>query len=195
MKLYYSKTSPFARKVLVTVIEKNLLDQTELVLANPFGEADELQYVNPLGKIPTLVVGEMVLFDSPVICEYLDAINRPWLESSRFNQLCQAALADGVIDAALAIVLENRRKSDEKSPLWIERQQNSILRSLPVMQQEIDNLHGDISFAHVAFGCALGYLDFRLPGLDWRVGHADLAEWYYKFAQRPSMLDTIPPVS
>lgn len=165
----------------------------EIVLCNPFENAQQLQVLNPLGKIPTLVHNDLVLYDSPVICQYLDELAEPWLDSDRMIQLRQSALADGVIDSALAIVLENRRTDNLRSLDWIDRQMTTIKRSLPVMQGELNTFKNSHMFSQVTFGCALGYLDFRLTDFDWRSGYRGLANWFGDFNARDSMLQSRPP--
>lgn len=198
MKLFYANTSPYARKVRVVAAEKNLDGRIEAVLCNPFDESPELKAANPLSKVPSLVMdnGE-ALYDSPAICEYLDSLtpgNRliPEKGPARWTVLRRHALADGILDAAFAVVMERRRPEGEQSPSWIERWSAAIGRSVDVLEKEIGSFPAETDLAHIAIGCALAYLDFRLPDLEWRTGHPETAKWFETFAERPSMKDTRP---
>lgn len=198
MKLFYANTSPYARKVRVVAAEKNLDGRIEAVLCNPFDESPELKAANPLSKIPSLVMdnGE-ALYDSPAICEYLDSLdpnNRliPEKGPARWTVLRRHALADGILDAAFAIVMERRRPEGEQSPSWIERWSAAIGRSVDVLETEIASFPTETDLAHVSIGCALAYLDFRLPDQEWRTGHPETVKWFETFAERPSMKDTRP---
>lgn len=184
MQLYYSVTSPFARKVHMLALAAKLPD-LELVKANPLTD-EALRAVNPLGKVPALVDGDMVLVDSPLISEYLDDKAVALGNSSFFDRGGKAyyahqsvhALADGILDAAVATVMERRRQDSEKSAHWMRRWHLAITGTLDWLnvQQlgEAANPHIG-TFAAVA---ALGYLDFRLTDLDWRKQRPDLASWY-----------------
>ncbi len=197
MKLFYSPTSPYARKVRIVAAEKGLDDRIELVPCNPFEDADELRRVNPLGKVPCLMLDDgTALYDSPVICEYLDAATpTPRLlpaDERRWRVLRLQALADGMLDAAVAIVMERWRPEGERSEGWIRRWSDAIRRGADTFAEEIATLPETISLAHVAMGAALGYLDFRLPELEWRADRKSLATWYETFAERSSMRATRP---
>src|SRR3974377_2247191 len=136
MKLYFSTTSPYVRKVRVVAIEKGLADRVELVAANPWPDPAAVVAVNPLGKVPTLVTDDgLALYDSPVICEYLDALAPaapllPRSGSDRWQVLRCQALCDGILDAAVAIVLERRRPEAERSMLSEKRSADAIRRSV-----------------------------------------------------------------
>jgi len=184
MQLYYSPTSPFVRKVHMLALVAKLPD-LELVRANPLAD-DTLRAVNPLGKVPALADGELTLIDSPLICEYLDDKSIALGNPSFFHKdqpdyfLIQRthALADGVLDAAVATVMERRRQDSEQSSHWLRRWHQAITSGLAWLEsQDIGNAtHPHIgTFATVA---ALGYLDFRLPNLNWREQNPTLARWY-----------------
>ena len=198
MELYYSITSPYARKVLVLIQEKGLGDRVDLTLCNPFADADKLQQVNPLRKIPALILDDgSSLYDSPVICEYLDSLDRnistiPAIGIDRFNVLRQQAIADGIMDAAIAIVMETRRTDAERSKSWITRWEKAINASLDVLESEIQNCFTNIDIGQITVACALGYLDFRLSDLTWRNDRVQLTQWFDLFSTRPSMKQTIP---
>ncbi|WP_310427717.1 glutathione S-transferase N-terminal domain-containing protein [Chamaesiphon sp. VAR_48_metabat_135_sub] len=214
MKLYYSVTSPYARKVLVLIQEKGLGDRVDLTLCNPFADVEKLQRVNPLRKIPVLILDDgSSLYDSPVICEYLDSLggvprlralqvdslqeNRdipmiPTTGIDRFNVLRQQAIADGIMDAAIAIVMETRRTDAEQSTAWINRWATAINASLDVLETEIQNSDDNIDVGKITIGCALGYLDFRLSDLHWRNERGYLTKWFDRFVTRKSMKQTVP---
>ena len=196
MQLYYSQTSPYSRKVRVFIAEKGLSDRISLVLCSPFEDGDTLQQFNPLGKVPTLVLDDgSSLYDSRVICEYLDGLDSSLLTIApsgmeRWQILRLQALADGMMDAIFSITTENRRTDAERSLKWIERWQAGITRSLDVLETEIHHFPTDINLSHIAVGCALAQLDFRLPNLNWHSRLPNLSKWYTTFALRDSMVNT-----
>ena len=175
MILRYSPTSPYVRKVSVVARELGLLGQVECVPTDPWAPDSNLSEQNPLGKVPTLITeaGE-ALFDSHVICEYLDGIHgRPKLipedPKTRIEALQLEALGDGVLDAAvLAFIEAERRPETSRWPVWASRQRAAIDRSLDWLSGHRDLLGGQIHIGHLTTGCALGYLDFRLDDLNWR---------------------------
>ena len=199
MKLFYLKTSPYSRKVRITILEKGLADQVEHILSNPFDEAVELKALNPLGKIPTLVLGDgRVVYDSPVICEYLDTLNGngelvPSDNDARLLVNTWQALADGIIDASYNIVMEGRRDESERSAGNVERWKGSIIDSLQQVEHQINTLPNELTIAQITLGAALGYLDFRLSYLEWRNGYPQTASWFEQFSAQPSMVATEPP--
>jgi glutathione S-transferase len=199
MKLFYSKTSPYSRKVRIAILEKGLADQVEHILCNPFDEAVELKALNPLGKIPTLVLDDgRVVYDSPVICEYLDTINNhgqlmPSDSDARLQVNIWQALADGIVDAAYNIVMEGRRDESERSASNVERWKASIHNAVDQVERQIETLPDRITMAQISLAAALGYLDFRLSYLEWRNGQSNTAAWYEVFAKRASMIATQPP--
>lgn len=203
MKLFYSTTSPYARKTRAVLREKGMLGQVEEVLVNPWSEDDadvaELRAINPLGKVPALIgpAGESY-FDSRVICAFLDAQsgNRPLIPQGgeeRFRVLRAEALADGVLDAAVNIVIEGRRPAEKQSDAMLERCAAGITRSLQAMSEALPYLPKDITLGHIAFAVALGYLDFRVAHLRWRERHVGLSQWYEELSARPSLSETAPP--
>lgn len=200
MKLIISPTSPFARKVRVVMAEKRI--DYEPVVDIPWEPDTRVPDYNPLGKVPVLVMDDgSTLFDSRVIVEYLDNItpvspllpkeNRPRIAVRRWE-----ALADGVVDAASAIFVENKRPEARRDPDWIARQQGKILRGLEAMTEELGEkawCTGDFfTLADIAVGCALGYLDFRFPDILWREAHPSLARLAEKLAQRQSFKESAP---
>ncbi len=199
MKLRYSPTSPYVRKVMVTALETGLDKKIEKVPTNPWDPDTDLTKDNPIGKVPALKIeGGDTLFDSPVICEFLDEMHKgdklfPPAGGTRWTVLRLQALADGILDAAVARVVEGKRPAELQSKDWLERQKKAIARSLDALESSVDELEGrHLNIAHVAIGCALGYLDFRHPGDEWRKGRPNLAKWYEEFSKRPSMQATVP---
>jgi glutathione S-transferase len=199
MKLYYSTTSPFVRKVNVFAIETGLDKQIELIKTNPWQAEDVLTAENPLSKVPTLITAEgMVIYDSRVICEYLDSLHDgeklfPLNPKARWQALSLQALADGILEAGIARFLERKRDVALQSKDWDALQKKSVVRCL-------DNLEdtfviwsvAKLSIGTISVACVLGWLDFRFSDEDWRVTRPDLAAWFEKFAARPSMTSTTP---
>ena len=197
VQLFYSSPSPFARKVRVAAREKGLAGGMTEVECNPFADPPELKQYNRLAKVPTLVHGEMVLYDSPVICEYLDARKDghrliPRAGAERWRVLRAQALADGMMDAAVALTLERRRPPTQQSLPTQERWRGHITGALESMEEQLPDLTGILNIGHIAFAVALGYLDFRYAETAWRKQHPGLATWYDPFAQRPAMQQTLP---
>jgi len=202
MKLRYSPTSPYVRKVAVTATEAGLDNCIERIETNVWDPATDIAEDNPLGKVPALTVEDgTVLCDSPLICEYLDSLNQgqkliPAEGPARWQVLNLEALGDGIMDSAVAQVIENRMRPEEaRWAGWIERQKGKIGRALDALEAKAagSGLDGPVTLGSIAVGCALGYLDLRFPEDDWRAGHPKLAAWYEGFSQRPSMQASEPP--
>ena len=198
MQLVYSETSPYARKVRMLVLEKGLGERVQLVVANPLEDPPELLAANPLSKVPALLVEPgFALFDSPLLCAYLDSLAEPALVPAagraRWQALRLEALADGVVDAAVASVMEGRRPETQRSPEWLARWTAAILRGVEALESESDLLRGPFGLAAIATAAALGYLDFRLPAIDWRARAPRLADWRVEVGQRESFRLTAPP--
>lgn len=195
MKLYYSPNSPYARKCRVVAIEKGVLDRIDLINVNPMDSAPELLAVNPLGTVPALVTREgLHLCESPVICEYLDGLSSEtplYPEADRICVLAMAALADGIMDAAVACVLEGRRPPERQYQAWVDRKQAAILRAIDKLAA-VDLSAAPLSIGTIALAVALAYVDFRLPQLGWRTKYPKLAVWVDAFSKRESMLKTQP---
>jgi glutathione S-transferase len=204
MKLFYSSTSPYSRKVRLVILEKGLDAQVETVLVDPFGASAALNAANPLGKVPTLLLdnGE-ALFDSPIICRYLDSLSNdqpliPLAGWQQWTTLRWEALADGMTDAAYHIVMERRRPASEQSSTWLAHWATEIQRSLQEMENKAAELAGDITLAHLAAGAAVGYLDLRMPDVLYEAACPQVAAyprllvWYEAFKTRPFMLATHP---
>lgn len=203
MKLIAALASPYSRKVRIVLAEKKI--EYEFIIENPGDPATRVPEYNPLGKIPVLILDDnTTLFDSRVIVEYLDhasPVGRliPDDTRARIQTRRWEALADGCTDAANAVVVEKRRAADKQSAEWIGRQQGKIDRALKAMSEELGNrtwCSGDhYSLADIAVGCALGYLDMRLPDTQWRRDYPNLEKLAEKLNKRPSFVDSAPPKS
>jgi glutathione S-transferase len=201
MKLYGSLTSPYVRKVRVLLIEKNI--PCELVVCDPHQPDSIVRRHNPLGKVPVLERDDgSNLFDSPVIIEYLDGLGGdaliPAAGESRWRVLRWQALADGILDAVVARLLETRRPSERQSPEAMALQEGKVARALGFADEscgaEAYLVDGRFTFADVALGVALAYTDFRYPH-DWRAKHRRLASWFALTSARSSFVETQPPPS
>jgi glutathione S-transferase len=200
MKLFYSATSPFVRKCLVSAHELGLSESLELVPAapHPVNRDRTLVACNPLGKAPTLVADDgIVLYDSRVICEYLNAMGDGHLlcatGSSRWAALVDQALADGLMDAAVLTRYETAvRPANLRWGEWTAGQLEKVTCALDdVERNPRDGKRVDLGT--IALGCALGYLDFRYASLGWRDTYPKTAAWFDQFAERDSMKATRPP--
>ncbi len=199
MRLYYSPASPFARKVLVLMHETGQLDDIDLVFAtgSPLDSSQMPTAQNPLGKLPALERSDgPALYDSRVICRYLDGRIQAGLYSQNrlWEILTLEATADGMMDAAVLIVYEARcRPENMQSDDWMNGQWEKISRTLDAINTRwISHLAGPLDMGQIALGCALGYLDFRHSDRNWRKGRDELDDWFASFAQRKSMLATVP---
>lgn len=198
MKLLYSPTSPFVRKVLVVAHELRLADRIELVAepANPINRNAKIVAVNPLGQVPTLVTDDgQMLADSRVICEFLDQLGGGGIlfprNSSRWPILTDQAMADGLLAAALLARYETTlRPAERKWTEWLNGQMDKIRTTLAALEQTAAKLGGRVDIGTIGYACALSYLDLRFPDLDWRTPHPQAAAWYAAFEQRPSMAAT-----
>lgn len=199
MRMYSSPTSPYVRKVRVSAHELGLdarLERIDITLS-PVNPHRELLTRNPLGKIPALLTdsGE-TLYDSPVICEYLDSLAGggrifPAEAPARWVALRRQALADGLIDATVLVRYETAvRPATLQWPQWIEGQFLKVRTALDVLEQ--DTLEGPFDIGAISIACALGYLDFRFPEERWRETRPRLAAWYATASTRPSLVSTRP---
>jgi len=201
MKLIGTPTSPYTRKARVVLAEKRI--DYDFVIDVPYDAATAVTDYNPLGKVPVFVLDDgNTIFDSRVIVEYLDnasPVTKLLPEDTRHRIQTRRweALADGCTDAAVAIVMEKRRPEALQYDEWIARQQLKVERALLVMSEDLGNRTwccGDFfNLSDVAVGCCLGFLDLRLPELDWRAVYPNLARLAEKLAQRASFKDTVPP--
>jgi len=204
MKLRYSPTSPFVRKVVVLAIETGLDAKIERLPTTvaPIKPNDELAHQNPLMKLPTMTTDDgQVLFDSRVICEYLDSLHSgpkifPPSGMARWVALRQQSLGDGILDAAVLNRYETAvRPKELQWPDWSAGQMRKIRNGLAALDGKVGEgaLAGPLTIGQITVGCALGYLDFRYPNEGWRERYAGLAKWYADFAKRKSMTATVPP--
>jgi glutathione S-transferase len=203
MTLFHNPASPYVRKVMVLLHETGQLDRVALHASQltPVNPDTTLNQDNPLGKIPALRLADgNVLYDSRVILDYLDQqhVGNPLIPregSARWRRLTLAALADGVMDASVLIRYELALRAPEKHwELWLDGQRDKIRRALAVLEADaIAELASHFDVAAISVACALGYLDFRHPDLQWRDAQPQLAAWYAEVSQRPSMLATQPP--
>ena len=203
MKLIGSTTSPYVRKVRVVMAEKKL--DYQFLQENVWATDTTIAASNPLGKVPCLVMeGAEAVFDSRVIVEYLDTLSPvgrliPATGRERAEVKTWEALADGLLDAAILVRLENTfegRSEAQRSPAWIDRQMGKVDASLKAMAQGLGDkpfcsgIH--LSLSDIAVGCALGWLSFRFPEIDWRAEHPNLARLMDKLALRPSFSESQP---
>jgi glutathione S-transferase len=200
MKLHWSPRSPYVRKVMIVAHELGLADRLETVRTVVGGTTPHLALMreNPLGKIPTLVMEDgSVLYDSPVICEFLDTLHDgpklfpSWPE--RLTALRRLALGDGMLDIALAWVGERFRPKEKQSMPHSTLWEAKIRACVDALETEAGPLAAEaLAIGHIAIGVALSYLDFRFDDLQWREGHERLAAWHASFDARPSV--TASPV-
>lgn len=202
MKLLYSPTSPYARKVRIVAAEKRI--EIEMVTVELSASDCPVNNHNPLGKIPVLIMDDGdSLFDSRVIVEYLD--NRtplahliPQEQGKKIWVRRWEALADGVCDAAVAVRMEIRRPAHLQDPDFIERQLGKVSRGLELMSHDFGAgkwcVNDTFSLADIALGCVLGFLELRFKEIDWQRQYPNLAEHYAKLMKRTSFQETAPPV-
>lgn len=194
MKLYHSGASPFVRKVNAVAIHHGIA--LERVATNPHDSPAALLADNPLSKVPALVTDEgIALCDSPLICEYLDSIGTnarliPDHGAPRWNALRVAALADGIMDAAVGRRMQAAFPQDEGRQRFDARAKAAIARALDVLEGEDDA--APLTIGSVGAVCALGYLDFRFAGEDWRAGRPRLAAWYERTVKLAPFAETMP---
>jgi glutathione S-transferase len=208
MKLRYSATSPYVRKVMIVIHERGLSDRIALEKTDPWSPATDLPHDNPLGKVPALMLADgTALFDSPVIIEYLDMLTSsesglvgngsllPETGPDRWTALRFQALADGICDAAILRRLEGNRPEQLRSADWMERQRAAVARSVDVLEADAAKLGERFTIGSVAVLAALGYLDFRFGHEDWRPGHTALSAWFDRESKRESFIRTAPPAA
>lgn len=200
MKLFYSPASPYVRKVLVVAALCGLRDRIELLpyAGTPVSRDQGAASHNPLGKVPTLVTDDgQALYDSRVICEYLDAQAGGKLfgaGAARWPALVRQALGDGMLDAALLARYEGfLRPAELRWDAWTDGMMAKLAAGLDRLEATASELGDTPDIGSIAVGCALGYLDFRYADLDWRSAHPALAAWFARFSETPAMVATRPP--
>jgi glutathione S-transferase len=192
MKLYYSGTSPYVRKVMACAIIRGLDGRIEKHASNPHESPADLVADNPLSKVPCLVTDDGVsLFGSQLICEYLDSLGEgqalfPTSAATRWRALKFQSLGDGILDAAVPCRGEQGKARDAQ----ISRYLTVIARTVDVLEKDPPHKHVDIGSITVA--CALGYLDFRFAAVPWRPGHPGLTAWYEAFLPNKGIAETAP---
>ena len=196
MKLAYSPASPYVRKVTACAIARGINDKVERWKVGTTDPA--LLGLNPLSKVPTLVTDDgLKLYDSPVICEYLDSIGSaprlfPAAGPARWIALTQQALGDGILDATQPRRREIALPQDEGRKTYIELQQGKVKHALAELESQAASL-GDLkTIGEITIGCALGYLDFRYANEPWRPGHPKLEAWYARVVKLPPLAETMP---
>ncbi|HAY48996.1 glutathione S-transferase family protein [Thalassospira sp. MIT1370] len=195
MILRSSGPSPFGRKVKMVAKILGIYDRLTVEMSNTNDPQDTLRQQNPLGKIPILILDDgRKIFDSRVICEYLDAqvdgiTLHPTESDARWEALTLQALGDGIVDASILQVYENRmRPEDKRHDDWLSYQADKVKRSLDQLSQTPPSLEGDLTIGHVAIACALGYLDLRFEG-KWRASYPALVAWLDAFRARVPAFD------
>jgi len=197
MKLAYSPNSPYVRKVMACAIIRGLDGQIEkwTIAASDAQVAAR----NPLAKVPTLIADDgMALFDSPVICEYIDSLGSapklfPAAGPARWNALRQQAQADGIMDASQPRRREIALPQDDGRKEYIATQRLKVDRAVAAFEAEADSLGMLTTIGEVTIACALGYLDFRYANEPWRPAAPKLAAWFAKVSEMPAIKNTIPP--
>jgi glutathione S-transferase len=199
MKLHWSPRSPFVRKVMIAAHELGLTDRLTCVRTVVATTKPHLELMeeNPLSKLPTLVLDDgIVLYDSPVICEYLDTLHAgpklfPPEPRARFTALRRQALGDGFLDFLL--LLRNEGERAHPSEVHLASYNTKRAAVLRMLEREAGDLaKSPFTIGHVAIGCALSYLDFRFAKDDWRTAHPAIARWHKEFTARPSVRATEP---
>jgi glutathione S-transferase len=203
MKLYYSPSSPYARKVRVLALEAKLDKKIDMVnvALTPVAPNADVDKHNPIGKIPALSVKGIDLFDSPVICEYLDSQHKgrklfPRKGRDRWVALRQQAMADGLLDAALLARYEGALRPEDKR--WSEWSQGQVKKMNGVLDQleaEAKSLRGKLTIGTISVICALGYLDLRFGDMGWRDKRPKLGKWFQQISKLPSIKATVPPAA
>lgn len=200
MLLRHSHTSPFVRKVAVVLHETGLIERVDFETVDGWSEPDQLTADNPLSMVPTLILNDgSTLYDSPVICEYIDRqhsgpIMIPTDGAARWRVLREQALADGILDCAVLIFVElSKRPEDKRWDWWVELKQRAIARALDQLEGQVAQLGERVDLGTISIAVALGYLDLRGAVGEWRDGRPALTAWYAQFVQRPSMVATAPP--
>jgi len=196
VKLFYSATSPYVRKVMACAIQRGIVDRIETTPSNPHQSPPDLLAQNPLSKVPCLVTDDGVsLFGSQLICEFLESMGEalplfPVMGPARWRALKLQSIGDGILDAAVPCRGEMGRPKEDARDAAIARYKAAIARAVDVLETDPPHKHIDIGSITVA--CALGYLDFRYASDPWRPNHPKLAEWYEAFSQNACMAQTAP---
>ncbi len=197
MKLYITVPSPYARKCRIVAREKGLADRIEEIGVDPYANAPELLDSNPLVQVPTLIAEDgLPLNDSPVICEYLDALGDgprllPDSGPERLRVRRVETLADGVLEMGVKLVLEKRRPESERSPSWIDRWTVNMGRALDALEAAAPDA-SDLNVGTITAGVAVTWIGFRHPDFDWQTGRPRLVALQAALEARPSFVQTRP---
>jgi glutathione S-transferase len=196
VKLYYSPTSPYVRKVVACAIIRGLDGRIERHVTNPHESPDDLLADNPLSKVPCLVTDDgLSLFGSQLICEYLDSVGDemqlfPAHGAPRWRALKFQSVGDGILDAAVPWRGEQAKPQEAARDQQIARYRDAIDRAVDTLER--DPPHKIVDIGSITVACALGYLDFRFASHPWRPGHPRLAAWYEAFARNKGIAETVP---
>ena len=201
MKLFFAPASPFARKVRVLIKELGLEDTVTLHdvgAVTPVSNNQDLNLLNPLGMLPALELdnGDS-LYDSPVICEYLNHIADgslfPADGNQRFRTLGLQALGDGMLDLSVAMRYETAMRPENLQwQTWVDYQQEKVQRGLDSLEACCEQFEASPLIGEITVACVLGYLDFRFADNDWRDGHPALTSWFSRIMLRDSLASTVP---
>ena len=196
MKLFYSATSPYVRKVMACAIQRGIVDRIETTSSNPHASPPDLLAQNPLSKVPCLITDDgMSLFGSQLICEFLETMGEalplfPVKPADRWRALKFQSLGDGILDAAVPCRGELGRPKEAARDAAIARYKAAMMRTVDVLESDPPGLGIDIGSVTVA--CALGYMDFRYASDPWRPNHPKLSAWYDSFSQTACIAQTAP---
>ena len=198
MKLAYTPTSPYVRRVAVTVTELGLDDRVERITVDFRNDDSNYAEINPLMKVPSLILDDgRALIDSTAICEYLDTLHdgpRLFLPAGaeRMRVMQLQVLVNGIQEAGTTSTGERVRRPEHlRWPDYLARQLGKIARGLDRLETMVDQLEGPLNYAHICTGVLCGWCDFRLADTGWRDGRPGLAAWYDEFAERPSMQGSV----
>lgn len=198
MKLYSSPTSPFVRKVRILIREKGAAHLVAEEVVSAMADPASLHAANPLGKVPALAFDDgTTLFDSPVICEYLDTVLEgpsllPASGAARWQVQRLHAIGDGIAEAAVSLTFEKARPEAERSENWMGRWRRAITRSLDLLEKEAASLAGAPTLGSIAIESAIAYLDFRHGDLNWREGRPALDAFMKNASGRAAFKETAP---
>ena len=197
MKLYISTPSPFARKCRIVAREKGLSDRIEEIIADPYGDAPALLAANPLVQVPALIAGDgEPITDSPVICEYLDALGSgprllPTDGPERWRVKRLETLANGVLEMGVKLLLEKRRPEHERSPSWLQRWGRNMALGLDALEAVAPRAE-PLDMGVITTGVAVTWIGFRHPEVDWRTGRPNLVALQAALEARDSFRETRP---
>jgi len=193
MKLYYSVTSPYSRKVLLLAKSLGMGGEVEIIHSIPLENDPDFLRINPLGKVPALIQGGKVFFDSPYIVEHLlmlagqDRTGEDYME-----RLGVQALADGMMDALFSLRAESTRPDSEQSAMWKKRWFTSVERGLDMLEARVIDTLSGWKLDSISVACMLDYLCFRQPDMNWQANHPKSAAWFTKMLEKQDIIDTDP---